>query len=112
GADLDWFWSPWFFDTVLLDQAIDGVSVQQVPTGERVVIRVADHGGAPMPVLIVVTLADGTTREVRLPVEPWLEGAVTQTATLDVSSTVARVEIDPLHYLPDVERTNNVWVRQ
>ncbi|HEX6307437.1 MAG TPA: M1 family metallopeptidase [Longimicrobiales bacterium] len=112
GADLDWFWSPWFFDTAVLDQAIDGVRVESTPTGERVTVFVADHGSAPMPVPLVVTLADGSTREALLPVDPWLAGAVTQSTTLDVGSSVARVEIDPHRYLPDVQRSNNVWLRQ
>ncbi|HEX6134897.1 MAG TPA: M1 family metallopeptidase [Longimicrobiales bacterium] len=112
GADLDWFWSPWFFDTAVLDQAIDGVSVESTASGERVTVFVADHGEAPMPVPLVVTLADGSTREVQLPVEPWLAGATTQSTTIDVASSVARVEIDPQRYLPDVQRSNNVWLRQ
>jgi hypothetical protein len=112
GADLDWFWSPWFFDTAVLDQSIADVSVETATTGERVTVTVEDLGGAPMPVLLTVTLADGSTLEKRLPVEPWLDGAQTQTVTLDVAARVTRVEIDPQRYLPDVQRANNVWSRQ
>jgi aminopeptidase N len=112
GDDLDWFWSPWFYDTAVLDQAVTGVSVDSAASGARVTITIEDLGDAPMPVLLAVTLADGSTREERLPVEPWLAGAATQTLTLDVASPVTRVEIDPQRYLPDVERANNVWTRQ
>jgi hypothetical protein len=111
GDELDWFWSPWFYDTVVLDQAITGVAVESTTAGEQVTITVEDLGDAPMPVLLTMTLADGTTREERMPVEPWLAGAQTQTVTIEVASPVTRVEIDPRRYLPDVDRTNNVWRR-
>src|SRR5690606_27232515 len=112
GADLDWFWSPWFFDTAVLDQAVESVSIETGDAGERVAVTVADNGDAPMPVLLKLTFADGGTREERLPVEPWLAGARTQTLMLDVPAGVTRVEIDPDRYLPDVDRANNVWTRQ
>ncbi|MGH7464447.1 MAG: M1 family aminopeptidase, partial [Longimicrobiales bacterium] len=112
GADLDWFWSPWFYDTAVLDQSIDSVAIENAAAGERVTVTVRDLGAAPMPVLLTITLHDGSTREERLPVEPWLAGAQTQTLTLDLASAVTRVEIDPQRYLPDVQRANNVWARQ
>jgi hypothetical protein len=65
-----------------------------------------------MPVLLTVTLADGSTLEQRLPVKPWLDGALSQIVTLDAAAPVTRVEIDPQRYLPDVQRANNVWSRQ
>lgn len=110
--DLDWFWSPWFFDTAVMDQAIETVDATPLGSGERVTIRVADHGSAPMPVLIAVTMADGQVHELRLPVEPWLDGRVEQTVTVDLPTAVARVEIDPARLFPDVDRANNVWQRQ
>lgn len=112
GADLDWFWSPWFYDTAVLDQAVADVRMDSTATGLRATVVVEDSGDAPMPVLLRVTLADGSTLDERMPVKPWLEGAVTQTITLDVPASVTHVEIDPARYLPDVQRRNNVWPRQ
>ncbi|HEX2168467.1 MAG TPA: M1 family metallopeptidase [Longimicrobiales bacterium] len=112
GSDLDWFWTPWFFDTAVLDQAITDVDIESAAGGERVSVTVEDMGEAPMPVLLTFTLADGSTMQERLPVDTWLEGAETQTVSVDVPSQVMRVEIDPDRYLPDVERANNVWTRQ
>ncbi|MBR9989885.1 MAG: M1 family metallopeptidase [Gemmatimonadetes bacterium] len=109
GASLDWFWSPWFYDTAVLDQSIAHVRMDTTAAGARATITVEDLGDAPMPVLLRLTLADGTVMDERLPVEPWLEGAVTQTIMLDVAAAVTRVEIDPERYLPDVRRSNNVW---
>jgi hypothetical protein len=109
GADLDWFWSPWFYGTAALDHAIASVSMDSA--GARATIVVEDRGDAPLPVLLVVTLADGSVRELRMPVEPWLAGAREQSVTIDVSAPVTRVEIDPRRYLPDVERASTVWAR-
>src|SRR5690606_21647535 len=114
GRDLDWFWTPWFFETATLDQAITAVAVEPADSaaGERVTITVEDQGDAPMPVPLTVTLANGETQEVVLPVEPWLEGRVRQRTTIVVPAAVQRIEIDPAGVLPDVDRADNVWVRQ
>ncbi|MHB1168312.1 MAG: M1 family metallopeptidase [Longimicrobiales bacterium] len=103
GRDLDWFWHPWFFETATLDQAV--TEVRQDVAGAEIVVE--DIGSAPMPVLLRITLADGSTVERTLPVEPWLEGRTQQ--ALRVDGQVTRVEIDPDQWFPDVQRANNVW---
>lgn len=103
GRDLDWFWRPWFYDTWTLDQAVASVE----PAGDSTAITIEDRGLAPMPVLLVVTKMDGATQRITLPVEPWLAGARRQ--TVRVAGAVRAVAIDPEKWLPDVDRTNNVW---
>lgn len=113
GRRLDWFWAPWFQDTAVLDQAIATVDVRPDATGgEHVTILIEDLGDAPMPVDLLVTTSAGDSTRLELPVQPWLEGKVRQLATVEVRGRVARVEIDPLRRLPDVERANNIWVRE
>src|SRR5690606_24075653 len=73
GRDLDWFWTPWFFEPATLDQAIVAVDVEPDSTGERIAITVEDQGEVPMPVQLRLTLANGDTQHITLPVEPWLE---------------------------------------
>jgi hypothetical protein len=130
GRDLSWFWTPWFYDTVVLDQAIVSVAVEEIVgtpaasgasevevlaagarRAERVTVVVEDFGGAPMPVELELTMADGRARRVMLPVEPWLEGRTRQWATVELESPVVRVVIDPDRVFPDVDRNNNTWVR-
>jgi hypothetical protein len=103
--DLDWFWTPWFFDTAVLDHAVRAVSI----AAGRVTITVEDLGDAPMPVPVRITLASGAVLNERLPVEPWLRGEMTQTLTLTVAEPVTLIEIDPDRLLPDVRRENNRW---
>lgn len=105
GENLDWFWTPNFFDTWTLDHAIGAVDVSP----EAVTVTVHDLGLSPFPAPVVVTYTDGRTAEQRVPVQAWLSGARTATLTFP-GGAVARVEIDPEGYLPDVDPTNNVFV--
>ena len=107
GRDLDWFWYPWFFETGVLDQAIE--SVRPVSGGVEVVIR--DRGDNPMPVYVAATSGEGMVTEQEAPVEEWLAGGGRRTMTvlLPTSGAVTRVEIDPRRRFPDADRANNVW---
>lgn len=112
GRDLDWFWSPWFYDTVTLDQAITAVAVADLEAGgERVTITVEDQGGAPMPVPLTLTLENGESLALTLPVEPWIAGQTVQRVTTEVPGRVARIEIDAPHAFPDIDRLDNLWTR-
>ena len=102
--DLDWFWTPMFFETWTLDQSVADVD----DSGDGIFVTVRDLSLTPMPTLVRVTYNDGFVAEKAVPVETWLAGARETTLAFDPGS-VARVEIDPDKYLPDVNRENNVW---
>lgn len=104
GRNLGWFWSSMLYTNWTLDQSIDSVKV--TPDGATVTVR--DLGLTPMPVFLQATYANGMTSEQTIPVDIWLEGSRTATATFG-NGKVVRVEIDPHHYLPDINRANNVW---
>jgi hypothetical protein len=105
GRDLDWFWRSWYFETWVLDQAVESVAAEA--GGTRIVI--ADRGEVPMPVLLSIRLASGEQLRREIPVESWLGGG--RTASITVPGQVTRVEIDPEKYFPDVDRGNNSWSR-
>ncbi len=105
GRELGWFFYPWYFGTGVLDQAITSV-VQ--PDSASVRVTIEDRGDNPAPSRLVVTTADGSTATATIPVAEWLHHT-TATATLPVNGRVVRVELDPAHIFPDVERGNNVW---
>jgi hypothetical protein len=112
GRNLDWFWRAWYHESTeeggrwVLDQAIE--SVERLPGGETRVV-VLDRGWVPMPVRLRATREDGSTAEVVIPVEPWLEGRDRAEAVLPAGPRVTRVEIDPDRYFPDVDRRGHVW---
>ena len=108
GRDLDWFWRTWYYETWTLDQAVESVSQQ----GDNVSITIRDHGEAPMPVIVQLTLDDGSTASHRAPVDVWLDGSTTTTMEVRAGRPVVQVEIDPEHHFPDVDRANNVWTRE
>jgi aminopeptidase N len=107
GGSLWWFWRTWFYETWTLDQAVTGVT----EAGGQAAIAIADRGLAPMPVRIVITREGGATERVEIPVDVWLEGARTHSALVPSAPRIVRVEIDPEHWFPDIERGNNVWTR-
>jgi hypothetical protein len=106
GADLDWFWRAWFYDTATLDQQI--LAARPAEDGIEVTIR--NDRDAVMPVELRVELADGTTSTHVWPVNVWA-GTREVTRTIDVDGTVAAVTIDPDAWYPDVDRSNNTWER-
>jgi hypothetical protein len=107
GRNLDWFWRAFYFETWMLDQGVESVSSADGQT--TVVVR--DHGLAPMPARLNITLADGTVVFGEIGVETWLAGERQAELTVPTDSPAVRVEIDADHVFPDVNRENNVWQR-
>jgi hypothetical protein len=105
GRDLSWFWRTWFYEGWPLDQAVADVEAH----GDSVAITLEDRGMAPMPVLLVVTRADGSAQRVDVPVDVWLTGARRHVVRLAAHPEIVAVEIDPERLFPDVDRTNQIW---
>jgi hypothetical protein len=106
GRDLDWFFTPWWFGTGTLDQAVE--AVERVGDGTRVTVR--DLGEIRMPVHLLATTSAGERHRVVIPVAEWAGGRTVSTE-LRAGSPVVRVEIDPERHFPDVDRDNNLWTR-
>ena len=104
GQELDWFWTGAFYETWTMDHALQNVEVADGST----TVTVADVGTLVMPVMLRVEYADGSTETLQTDVAPWMNGERQTTVTLD--GTATRVEIDAAQYLPDVDRSNNVWI--
>ncbi len=108
GRELDWFWRGWFEKTWNLDQAVDSVNYVEGDTTKGALISISNNRKLVMPVIMKVTLANGSTQTVNLPVHVWHRGD-TWTSELETTQPVTRVELDPNKELPDVDPTNNVW---
>jgi hypothetical protein len=108
GEDLSWFWRSWFFRSDHLDQAVDSV-VQRDSAGTSLA-RMFFSNKAEMvwPLDLAITLADGSTHHVKLPVEAWYRGSP-YVYVHEWPAKVTRVVIDPRGAYPDVDRSNNTW---
>jgi aminopeptidase N len=66
-------------------------------------------GGLVMPVILMLTLEDGSEREIRIPAEIWrLDSNQCQT-TLIVDQPIAKFELDPYRETADINRDNNYF---
>ncbi len=110
GEDLSWFWRGWFYRSDVVDLAVDSVRTRTDSTGTTALVFLSSPGGLPMPADLRLTYANGTSENVRLPVEVWFQGS-RFTYEKKVPSEATKVEIDPGQNLPDVRRGNNVWVK-
>ncbi|ACF12577.1 peptidase [Chloroherpeton thalassium ATCC 35110] len=104
GKNLDWFWTSFFYETWPLDQAISEVKIENGQT----TVFIEDLGLLPMPVLVCATLQDSSLLEKEIPVEHWLQGNRTAEITFE-SNKVKKVDLDPQHFFPDINRKNNSW---
>ena len=104
GANLDWFWQPWFYGTATLDQAIDEV----VPGAGSADITVSNLSSGVMPVELGIDYADGSSETVVWPASVWA-GTRKATRTVPTAGVVQKVTIDPEGYYPDLDRSNNEW---
>jgi hypothetical protein len=111
GEDLSWFWRGWFYRTDVVDQAVDSVRTRRDSAGVTLTgIFLSSPGGLPMPVDLRLGFADGTTEDVRLPIETWYGGS-RFVYVRQFPSDLTKVEIDPDTNFPDVRRGNNVWIK-
>jgi hypothetical protein len=105
GEPMDWFFRPWYYDNWKLDHALVGVEQR----AEATVITVEDRGLLPMPAVLTVTFADGSSMKEQIPVEEWLSGKTRASVFVSGTRKVVKVELDMDQEYPDVDRANNTW---
>jgi Peptidase family M1 domain len=108
GMELDWFWRDWVYTTARLDQAVEPVVTD---TSGHASVWITNRGTMVLPAELRITFDDGKTETVKLPVEMWNLGP-RFLYRLTSTRRVRRVEVDPRHVLPDMDRSNNVWERR
>jgi len=102
GEDLDWFWRSWFYETDMLDQAVDSVSASDTTT-----VTLAQKKDLMLPMTVSITYEDGSTEQRRIPTEAFFTKD-THTLTFTERS-LKKVALDPNRLLPDMNRDNNTW---
>lgn len=70
-------------------------------------VQLKNVGGLVMPVILMVTFEDGSTREIRIPAEIWrVDNAACET-TIMAEQSVKSIELDPYRETADINRDNN-----
>ena len=108
GEDLSWFWRGWFYSTHVLDQAVDSVVAD---TGGTSIVYLSNDRGLVMPTEVRITFSNDSVLTRKLPVEIWFDGNHYQ-LPVHADMKIEKVELDPKHLLPDVNRSNNIWPRK
>ena len=75
------------------------------------VIELTNHGGLVTNVPLMITYADGSSEELRLPVDLWRKDARSARKLVISDQAIASVRFDPHWETPDAERSNDVFPR-
>lgn len=101
---LDWFWEPWFFQNGYPDLAINDVR-----DGKMVIIeKVGTH---PVKVVVTYFTENGISDTITLPTSVWNTNRQKIKVDLPEDVVVTKVILGNDH-IPDVNKENNVWVRE
>jgi hypothetical protein len=104
GQDLSWFWRGFFYTTDVLDIGIDSVTSD----GSTATIALTKHTSILFPVSIRLALQDGSTQDVRIPVDIWSRGDEVQTS-VPVKAAVTGARLWPDPFVPDWNPRNDTW---
>ncbi|WP_132143023.1 M1 family metallopeptidase [Luteibacter rhizovicinus] len=106
GEDLSWFWRGWYQNNWQLDLAVTNVTYVDGDFHKGAIVTVENLDRLVMPSTVRVTYDDGSTKNVRLPVETWQQH--TRFAlTVPGDKRVVSAAVDPDHVLPDHNRAND-----
>ena len=108
GEELSWFWRGWFLNKWTIDQAINSVKYVDGDYKKGVIIKVENLGQLPMPTTVQINFKDGTSQEVKLPIEVWKRNTE-WTFKVPSNKEVATVKLDPKGALPDIDLKNNTF---
>jgi hypothetical protein len=111
GRRLDWFWREWFIENVHFDQAIDTVATATNGDMQMAVVQYGNHARGVLPIHARFSFDDGSTESFDYPAEVWSTNTRRYLRTYAFrGKALTRIELDPDKRLPDIDRTNNVWV--
>ncbi|HRP61542.1 MAG TPA: hypothetical protein PK833_14825, partial [Vicingus sp.] len=66
-------------------------------------------GGLVMPLILNFTFKDGSTQEIRIPAEIWVENDTQVSKIFFFEKEVSSIELDPWLETADVDLNNNSW---
>lgn len=113
GRRLDWFWREWFLENPHFDQAIDTVVTKQFGDVDSAVVVFGNHARGVLPIRARFIFSDGSSQNFNYPAEVWSTNTRFYMRRYEFKGKkLSRIELDPDHRLPDLDRSNNVWPKQ
>lgn len=109
GEELTWFWRGWFFNKWKIDQAVKSAKYIDGDFKKGVQITVENIGQLPMPTTVQLKFKDGTSKNVRIPIEVWKRNTEWN-FKVDSDKEIKEVQIDPDSQIPDTNLNNNSLV--
>jgi hypothetical protein len=128
GLELDWFKESFVNTTNKIDYGIESIA----ENGKKTKISLKKVGIMPMPLDVVVTLSNGNKETYNIPLDimrgektnenpkqkwtllpDWQWTNPSYDFEVDIAKDkIIKVEIDPSYRLADVDKVNNVWVKE
>ncbi|MBW8361434.1 MAG: M1 family metallopeptidase [Kaistella sp.] len=106
GEELNWFWRGWFMNKWKIDQGVKSVKYVDGNFAKGSLIKLENIGQLPMPVDLEVKYKDGTSQNIKLPVEIWKRNTE-WTFEAPTTKEIVSVKLDPKGTLPDADLSNN-----
>jgi len=104
GKNMNWFWKKWFFDSGIPDLAITSVK----KNGNKLSVVIANKGGKPVPVDLVVYYGDDHSEKIHRSIAVWEKGS--SSITIDITSTKPVKNLLLTHpHTPDSNPKDNVY---
>ena len=103
GEDLSYFWRGYFLNNWSHDLAVTDVTNDAAKGASVTVENRLDQ--LVLPATLRVVFKDGGKKDIRIPVETWMQTGK-HTYAID-GGPVAEATVDPDHRLPDADRSNN-----
>ncbi|MBW8770864.1 MAG: M1 family metallopeptidase [Gemmatimonadetes bacterium] len=104
GENLDWFWRSWFFEPNYIDIGISGVTT----SGSGSTVTLANIGGMPAPVDLVVRYADGTSETLHQTPAIWRTDLRRATVTIASSKKPQSIQLEHGIWM-DTDQKNDRW---
>ncbi len=108
GEELNWYWRGWFINKWKIDQAVKSVKYTNGDFTKGAVIKIENIGQLPMPVNMDIKFKDGTTQNIKLPVEIWKRNSE-WSFEVPTTKEIVSVQLDPKGSLPDANAADNIF---
>jgi hypothetical protein len=103
GRNLDWFWKRWFYDGGYPDLAI-----KKVTEGKLAAVEIANIGGKPLPIDLVIEFKDGASRKIHRSIVVWENGNAVVSVPVASDKPIKKVTLGDVH-TPDSHPADNVY---